>query len=166
MTRPQEERPPVERRMLRERRFPASLVPVLANLKAVPRPSSYCVVKLAAGSKTPFGAGDVRKLSVAWTDGPQSFILPESEWTVIAASVPDAEVEKGFRILTLSTVPDGHEGNFMAVVTGMLADALVNARPSWSPGQFELIVKGTELKPTRDAIELIVSRAKGRMRGA
>ncbi len=29
-----------ERRMLRERRFPPSLIPVLASLKAVPKPNA------------------------------------------------------------------------------------------------------------------------------
>ncbi|MBI2945127.1 MAG: hypothetical protein HYY25_13090 [Candidatus Wallbacteria bacterium] len=166
MTRASDERPHIERRMLRERRFPATLVPILANLKVVPRPSSYCVVKLPSGAKAPASAGDARRLSVAWADQPQSFILPETEWNSMREEFGDAEVEKGFRILWLSVVPDGHEGSFMAVVTGMLADALVNARPSWSPGQFELIVKGSDLKQTRDALDLIVSRAKGRLRGA
>ena len=165
MTRPSDERPHIERRMLRERRFPATLIPVLAGLKAVPRPSSYCVVTFPAGAEPAFGSRDIRRLSVAWGDQSQSFILPEAEWAPALPGAAAAEVEKGFRVLSLSVIPDGHEGNFMAVVTGMLADALVNARPSWSPGHFELIVKGTELKACRDAIALIVSRAKGRVRG-
>ncbi len=156
----------IERRMLRERRFPPALIPILAGLKVNPRPGSYCVVKLPSGAAIPEGEDWNRRLSLGAGEDSESFILPESQWAEVEKGANDADVERGFRVLSMSPVPEGHEGNFMAVVTGMLADALVNARPIWSPGRFDLIVKSTELKAAREAVDLIVHRAKGRHRSS
>ncbi len=109
------------------------------------------------------GAG-ARRLSLVLGEKVESYVMPESEWSALQPAPEGAEVEKGFRILTLSPLPRGHEGNFMAVITGMLADALVNAMPVWSPGRFDLLLKSTELKAAREAVDLLVNRAKGRAR--
>jgi hypothetical protein len=128
----------------------------------VPKPHAYCVVDLPAGSPLP--SSGARLLSLVRGEKLESYVLLESEWSALQPTPEGAEVEKGFRILTLSPLPRGHEGNFMAVISGMLADALVNSMPVWSPRRIDLLLKSTELKTAREAIDLLVNRAKGRAR--
>ncbi|MBI4871506.1 MAG: hypothetical protein HY814_08060 [Candidatus Riflebacteria bacterium] len=154
----------VERRMLRERRFPAPLIPVLASMKVTPWPGGYCLVTLAPGDRLPVLPEGGRLLASASADQAVSFIVAETDWAPLEPTVQGALVERGFRVLRVAPIPRETEGPFMAVVGGMLADALVNAMPVWSPGLFDIVVKGTQLRATREALSLLSSRAKGRLR--
>lgn len=156
-----------DRRKFRDRRIPAKLLPVLAQLKVRTIPEPYCMVALAPGEtqaaqkflasqKMPFS-------SLSADDREVSFVVPEGIWRKSADRFGEARVEKGYRVLALEGEADWNTPGFMAVIGRVLAEGGIGAGVVSGSRRLHLLVKAVEAKDARIFLDLLANQARGRV---
>lgn len=161
------ERPGYERRMYRDRRLPPEVIEPLAAMRPRVRSGQFWLVHTALGEGPVPALGEPMAEGVvaAFRSGDEiQWVVGETSLEALKAWTTPSSVEGGYRIITLSPIPEDTECAFSLTICGMLLDSRVNARVYWGDSSLELLVKGRALKNAREALELLISRVKGRYR--
>lgn len=154
-----------ERRRFRDRRLPKDLVPPLAAMKITVQPGAYVDVDFTRAENFAEFAGLCAgrfALFVSMPDGTGA-IVPETLWNEVRERFPDAEAEKGLRVISLSVKSDWYKVGLLAIIGRVLTEAEVAAGVVSSASTVHLVMKGNRIKDCRVILDLLVSQAKGRL---
>lgn len=157
-----------DRRQYRDRRIPQALLPLLARMKVRAIGEPFVVVSLPPGNGPEMQAflASRKKLpfsSFTGDDRGATVILPGAVWKKAEARFPEAEVERGFRVLAVEGEADWNTPGFLPVLGRALAEGNVGAGILSGFRRLHLLVKARHMKDARVFLDLLTTQARGRL---
>jgi hypothetical protein len=124
---------------------------------ALPASQTRAIQKfLSTQKKLPFS-------SVSADDQGVTVILPGEAWRKVAEKFPQAQIERGYRVLALEGETDWTTPGFLPVIGRALAEGNVGAGLLTGFRRLHLLVKARHMKDARIFLDLLSTQARGRL---